>query len=224
MNVLIVEDEVIAANYLKQIVLQAGFNVIDIVSEGSRAVQIAELERPDLILMDIMLADSMSGVDAAINIRISNKNVVIIFLTAYAEESMVDAAIEAGALCYFVKPYNKDEILANLKIVHAKYHNCNKKEAGVLHLADGYSYNQKEHRLYRANREVFLSKQELQIVEYLCTNCNAILDDERISLYLWGRVVSSQTLRSLIHRIRDKTSKNLIVNINRVGYKIGFGD
>ena len=223
MNVLIVEDELIAASYLEQILIDANYTIIDICDNGKKAIEIARVKKPDLILMDIMLKGSMSGVDAAVAIRRNSADVMIVFLTAYSEESMIETAIEASPQGYFLKPYNKEEILVNLKILIAKKNApITEKIKDTILLTENYNYNTKYKQLYHYETEVYLSKLELKLVHYLCKNTHTVLDFDKIIKALWNVSKPQQNLRSLIHRIREKTSVNLIKNVNKLGYKIAL--
>ena len=221
MNILIAEDEVIAANYLKQIITREGFNVVGRVGTGREIIQLAKSCKPDLILMDIMLEDNISGIDAAIEIHRVNKDIIIIFLTAYSDKEMIQSAINANAYGYFLKPYNKEEILANLTIINSKINVKKPKvEDFFIPLIDGYLYHTRYNQLYLYQQEVYLSQRELQLIKYFCIHRHVILHFDIIINEIWGVKKPQQTLRSLIHRIRKKTSHKLIVNVNKTGYKI----
>ena len=228
MTVLIVEDEVIAAHYLKQIVHKAGLSVIGTVQTGKEAIALAKNKKPELILMDIMLKDNISGVDAAVEICHFLKHVQIVFLTAYTEEGMIETAIEANTAGYFLKPYNKEEIIVNLKILAAKkeassLQNTSKtltQSSSILQLYGNYSYHLENKRLYKNNQEIYLSNNERRVLECLCANPHAILDFETIIEYVWLENKPQQRLRSLVGRLRKKTSYELLTNVNKYGYGI----
>ena len=87
---------------------------------------------------------------------------------------------------------------------------------------DGYSYNQKLQRVFFENNEIELGPKALKLIKLLCENRNITLEIDEIIEALWDEPKSKQTLRSLIHRIRQMTSSELIQNINKFGYKIGL--
>jgi len=221
MKILIVEDEVIASSYLKKLISKAGYTVVGTVGTGKGAIELAKSKKPDLILMDIMLKDAISGVDAAIEIKRHQKEIMIVFLTAYIESSMVETAIDAEASGYFLKPYNKEEILVNLKLLSAKPKKKNQ-DTEYLALTNGYRYNIHHKQLYLHKKEIFLSQRELQIIDYFSHNSHVVLDFDTIIQHIWNGEKSQQTLRSLIHRIREKTCQELIINVNKMGYKIAI--
>jgi DNA-binding response OmpR family regulator len=220
-RILIVEDELISAEYLKELLLKENYTIVGIVNSGEEAILQAKVEKPDLILMDIMLEGSMSGCEAAVQIHQHDKDIKFICLTAYAEDEMIEYAIEADVRAYLLKPYRENEILATIKLIFAH------EELVVVEvdneniaLIDGYSFNIKKHRLFKENSEVSLGNKAVRLIEILAKNRNVSVSNEQISTYIWGESKNDRTLRSLIHRVRRLINSDLIQNINGLGYKI----
>ena len=228
MRILIVEDEMIPANYLKRVLLNEGYAVVGIAKRGEQAITLARTEKPDIIFMDIMLQDNISGSDAAVEIHFSNPEILIIFLTAFSEKEMIEYAVRSEAFAYLLKPYRDNEILATLELAKAKVAlGQNKKvqefkEANILELVNAYRYDSKVQRLFLGEEEIELGPKALQLIKLLCENRNITLEINEIIEQLWDEPKSKQTLRSLIHRIRQMTSAELIQNVNKFGYKIGL--
>ena len=114
-KILIVEDELIIAQFIQKILVKNRYEVIAIVSSGEEAIRTVERNIPDLVLMDIMLAGKMSGVEAAVQLK-NNFGVPIIFLTAYADEKTLEGAISADPYGYLVKPVRNKDICAAVKM------------------------------------------------------------------------------------------------------------
>jgi len=222
MKVLIVEDEVIAASYLKQIIEKAGYSVVGTVGTGKGAIELAKSKKPDLILMDIMLKDSISGVDAAIEINYTHPHIMIVFLTAYTESSMIESAKDANTAGYFLKPYNKEEIVANLHILSSKHIEKKDRNNESICLAKNYRYYPKSQKLMHQTKEIILSKKEFDLITLLCNDKNYLFSFEEIIEHLWDDGTPNQTLRSLIYRIRQKTHNNFIISVNKRGYKLSL--
>lgn len=226
MKIMIVEDEVIPANYLKKIIEIEGYEVIAMVQKGKDAIAIAKEQKPDLILMDIMLKDQLSGAEAAKEIHYFNPKIMIIFLTAYSDKEMIDFAVESKAFAYLLKPYREKEILATLFLAKAKYEEKIDKQVNSdisnIALVDGYYFDTKLHRLFFKDKEVKLSKKSLKLIDILCQNKHISIEIDDLIESTWENGTSEQALRSLIHRIREKTSHNLIINSNSLGYSIGL--
>ncbi len=219
-KILIVEDDLISAEYLKELLISEGYNVAEVVDTGQAAIKLAKTLKPDLILIDIMLRDSMSGAEAAVQIHQNNPKIKTIFLTAYSENEMIDFAIDAEATAYLLKPYRNNEILATIKLLFAHSQEPKAKNLENVILKDGYRFNLKLHRLFKEDKEIFLTKKTLKLIEILVKNKNVSVSNEQICTYIWGEQKNGKTLRSLIHRIRSTINSDFIQNINGLGYKI----
>ena len=228
MKVLIVEDELIPANYLKKVLTSHGYEVLPIVDKGQNAITIARQEKPQIILMDVMLKDHVSGCDAALEISRENPDILIVFLTAYSDKEMIDFAVKSKAFGYLLKPYRDKEILATLSLAKAQLSTPTQtvvqtsEEDTHIALIDGYYYNTLTRTLFNKTDEVPCGPKALELIALLCENKHGTVKIDTIMEKLWESQKSQQTLRSLIHRIRENTSTNLIVNVNKLGYKIGL--
>lgn len=218
-TILIVEDSLISAEYLRGRLEDEGYTVIAVVDTGQEAVEMAHQYKPNIILMDIMLKDSLSGTEAAVQIHRDNPVCKIIFLTAYAEKEMLDYADESQAYAYLLKPYREQEILATIRLALSQ---DKKRESSthIIKLSDGYYFHIKLHRLCKDKQEVMLSKNAHKFIEILVKNRNSTVSNEQIGYYIWNECKSDNTLRSLLHRIREKTNDNLIQNVKGMGYCI----
>jgi len=213
---------------LKKVLLGEGYEVVGIAKRGDKAIDLAKSAKPDIIFMDIMLQDNISGADAAVEIHRLDPNVLIIFLTAYSDPEMIEFAVRAEAFAYLLKPYRDNEILATLQLAIAKIGMMNKApvveeiEVDVLELVDAYSYHKKLERIFYEGDEVELGPKALELIKLLCSQKNITFEIDDIIETLWDEPKPKQTLRSLIHRIRQMTSTELIQNVNKFGYKIGL--
>jgi CheY-like chemotaxis protein len=95
-RVLIVEDEALIAWNLQSLVEGFGYAVCGTASTGARAIGLAEVEKPDLILMDVRLADRISGIDAAERI-LADRPVPIVFVTAFNDRETAGRIAALGA-------------------------------------------------------------------------------------------------------------------------------
>ncbi len=223
MKILIVEDELIAAEYLKRILESNGYSVIDVVDSGNEAIRVAKTEQPDIILMDIYLQGHMSGCEAALHISKTFTG-HIVFLTAYAEEEMVDYAVAAHASGYLMKPYNEAEILATLRLLAPQQKHPVASpapfEPSTVTLANGYSFVPAERKLLHHGKEVYLGSKGIKLIEVLCEYSKISVPNETIMRHIWGEEKSGQTLRSLVYRTRQVIGEEMIINYNGTGYII----
>ncbi len=223
LKIIIVEDELIAAEFLKEILEETGAEVTDIIDTGKEAIEICIEKEPDVIFMDVMLSDNISGCEAAVAISRKNLHSKIIFLTAYVDEEMIDYAAESGAVNYLTKPYNKTQIMATLTLVAMRKEGPKKiieKKPEKIYLRNGYTYLTKQNRLVKNGKEVELGPTALRLIELLCTQVGISVSNTQIAMHVWNREVNDKTLRSLMFRIRTATDAELVKNVSGTGYLI----
>jgi two-component system alkaline phosphatase synthesis response regulator PhoP len=113
-KILVVEDELKIARLVRDYLHQAGFAVVE-ASDGSSALTLARVERPDMIVLDLGLPE-MDGLDVTRRLR-ADSAVPIIMLTARSEESDRIVGLELGADDYIVKPFSPKELVARIRAV-----------------------------------------------------------------------------------------------------------
>ncbi len=119
-SILVVEDERIVAQDIKKRLEDLGYTVLSVVSSGERAIQKAEKEDPDLVLMDIVLKGKLDGIEAAEHIR-SHFDIPVVFLTAYADEKTLERAKMSEPYGYVVKPFEDRELHAIIETALYKH-------------------------------------------------------------------------------------------------------
>jgi len=117
---LIVEDETLIAEELRERLCRLGFTVIAAVSSGEEAVEIATREQPDLVLMDIRLSGDKDGVQAAREIR-EQVNVPIVYLTAHSDRRTVERAKRTDHDGFILKPFLRKELQSTIEVVLQRY-------------------------------------------------------------------------------------------------------
>lgn len=108
-KILIVEDQAITAILYKKIMHRFGYETCGPVASGKEAIEIANKENPDLILMDINLLGRMDGIEAA-EIILNNHNTKIVFITGYANEEIRRRALALKPTAYLTKPFNFENL------------------------------------------------------------------------------------------------------------------
>jgi CheY-like chemotaxis protein len=108
-KILVVEDEWIIANDIKDCLVDMGYRVTAIASSGEEALARAAEEPPDLMLMDIVLQGEMTGIDTARAI-LARLDIPVIFLTAYDNQIMVDQVKKIPNSGYLLKPFKDREL------------------------------------------------------------------------------------------------------------------
>jgi PAS domain S-box-containing protein len=114
-SILVVEDERITAEDLRDILTQRGYRVMGTVASGEEALRRAESERPDLVLMDIRIEGELGGLEAARLLR-QRYDVPVIYLTAHADDDTLSHAKLAEPLGFLVKPFQEPELHAAIEV------------------------------------------------------------------------------------------------------------
>jgi two-component system, LytTR family, response regulator LytT len=133
-NILVVEDESIVAKDIQNSLRRLGYNVPTTLSTGEEAILEAEQQKPDLVLMDIMLKGELSGIEAADQIR-NRFHIPVIYLTAYADESTLAKAKVTEPYGYIIKPFKEIDLHTTIEMALYKHG----KEAEVRKERDLYS-------------------------------------------------------------------------------------
>ena len=113
-KILIVEDQFIEANNLKLILRKAGYGVCSIARSVPAALKIIEDENPDLVLLDIQLEGSLTGIDLAKILK--DKNIAFVFLSANSDKQILDAAKLTRPYGFLVKPFREKDVLVMLDV------------------------------------------------------------------------------------------------------------
>jgi two-component system cell cycle sensor histidine kinase/response regulator CckA len=126
-RILIVEDERIVAEHIRQSLVRLSYKIAGIASSGSEAFQMASETGPDLVLMDIVLKGRMDGIETAH--RIFNElNIPVIYLSAYTDEKTIRRAKITEPYGYIVKPFDESSLKSSIEIALHR-HTVHKKSA-----------------------------------------------------------------------------------------------
>lgn len=120
LRALIVEDETLIAEELKERLSRLGFSVIDMVDSAEEGIAIATREHPDLVLMDIRLKGEKDGVQAAKEIR-KQVDVPIVYLTAYSDQLTVDRVKGSEHDAYILKPFHRHELQSTIEVAMQRH-------------------------------------------------------------------------------------------------------
>jgi CheY-like chemotaxis protein len=114
-NIMIVDDEVVVLTQLEECLEVMGHKIVGEATSGEEAVTLAQNSNPDLILMDIKMPGKFDGIEAAEKIK-AEKEIPLIFLTAYSENEFIERAKKVGPFGYLIKPFQREEIKAAVEI------------------------------------------------------------------------------------------------------------
>jgi signal transduction histidine kinase len=156
-DILIVEDDIITATVIKKYLEKNNYNVVEIIEDGEIAVEIAKTKKPDLILMDIFLKDSIDGIEVAQRIK-KSIDIPVIYLTADSSTATIERAKITEPFGYLVKPVDSAVLITNIELTLQKQISYNKKILDALKKAN----DELENRVKERTDELFKTNLELK--------------------------------------------------------------
>lgn len=207
LKILLIEDDIKLSLLLKDTIGE-NFYLFDVCDSARCALELFSKKRYDIVISDIMLPNR-SGLDLVKELRFLNKQLVIILISAFSEQEKLLSAIDIGVNKYFIKPFDPQKLLDYIETILPTLDH-------FISLDDEFRFNISAKSLYKKDRFISLSKNELKFLDMLIFS--DILSDDEIKLALWGSEASDERLRTFIKRLRVKTSKELILNIKGIGY------
>jgi two-component system alkaline phosphatase synthesis response regulator PhoP len=220
--VLVVEDDPSLRLGLSKTLRSAGFRVLTAAS-GTEGLDAALAERPDLVLLDLMLP-GMNGFEVCEEIRRADPDMPVIMLTARGEEQDKVRGLRLGADDYVVKPFGVEELLAR---VDAALRRRRLTESEVLEVVFGaVRVDFRAHRVTRDGAVVEMTALEMKLLRYFLRHEGALLPRQRILDAVWGSDYfgTDRTVDNFVNRLRTKLEddpKNpaYLVTIRGAGYR-----
>ena len=218
-HILIVDDEPDIIEFLSYNLSREGYQ-ISTATNGLQAIDKVKKNKPDLILMDIMMPE-MDGITAVSKIKAlpGTEEVMILFLTARSEEYSQIAGFEAGADDYISKPI-KPKILVHR--INALLRRINKgKTANNVIQRGNITIDPTKYIVIHNNKEIVLPRKEFELLAILASYPDKVFSRDEILSKVWGSdvVVGDRTIDVHIRKIREKIGAATIVTIKGVGYK-----
>jgi len=218
MKILIVDDEPAIVDLIKLNLQLEGIESVSC-NNGLDAIKMANSEKPDLILLDIM----MPGMDGfQVCKELQDLNIPIILLTA--KNSIKDKlyGLELGADDYITKPFDSRELIARIKTVLRRVNKYSIKDDSSI-TAGPISVNIKERKVHIDGVEVVLTPKEYDLLLFFIENQKIVFSRENILESVWGYeyIGDSRTVDMHIQRLRRKLGKYsvFIKTVFSIGYK-----
>ena len=221
MIVLVVEDEASIAGFLRDGLREEGFQV-DVITNGREALVLIsqDLAKYDIILLDWMLP-GVSGIELCRQIRKTDKNIPIIFLTAKDTVDDTVFGLESGANDYLKKPFAFEELLARMKVLLR-----NKTGEQTTFDTDNIRLDTSTHRVTKDGRLVELTQKEFALLEYFLRNKGKVCRRSRIIEKIWDSNFERDTsvidvfINSLRKKLDTSGKESFLQTIRGVGYRI----
>jgi two-component system, OmpR family, response regulator len=219
-RLLLVDDEDNLRSMLEAALRHNGFDVVT-AANGRDALAAVPAERPDLVLLDVMLPD-LDGFEVCRRLRTEGVRTPVLFLTARDETADKVRGLTLGGDDYLVKPFSLEELVARVQAVLRRTGAA--APDAVLRCED-LELDDDAHRVTRAGVEVALSPTEYKLLRYLLLNKGRVLSKAQILDHVWqydfggdGGVV--ETYIGYLRRKVDTVEPRLIRTIRGVGYTL----
>lgn len=207
MKILVVDDEALLVKGIRFNLKSEGYDVIT-GSNGQEAVEMAQKEQPDLIVLDVMMP-VMDGLTACSKIR-EFSNVPIILLTAKVEDMDKLIGFDHGADDYLTKPFNILELKARIRALLRRAGSAEKKQTGNRLTAGNITLDLDARNAYKGEELVMLTAKEFDVVEFLMRNAGRVYSREALLDTIWAYEYRSdiRTVDVHIRRLREKLEEN----------------
>ena len=223
-RILAVDDEPQVLRLVRNTLSDAGYTPI-VTGDPDEALRLIEVEKPDLILLDLMLpgADGIELMKPIFQIT----NAPVIFLTGRGGDQIVERAFGAGADDYIVKPFSPTELAARIEAVLRRRAASDRSRTHEPYALGDLTINYAERRVTVAGCPVQLTATEYKLLFELSVNAGQVLTQDQLLRRIWGPDYSgdSRLLRSFVKKLRrklndDADSPRYIFTEPRVGYRM----
>ncbi len=223
-RILIVDDEVDIANSIQYVLKQEGFNTL-LAHDGSKAIELFAGEKPDLIILDLMMP-GLDGYEVCRRVRNTDAKTPILMLTARTSEIDTVVGLELGANDYIAKPVRLRELVARVK----------------AHLRDTPTVAPKSNRIIRCGNlyidldsrtvkvgevQIDLTYKEFELLAAMARHPNRVFTRDQLFAQVWGSdfLGESRTVDVHIRYLREKLEENPsqpkhILTVRGVGYRL----
>ncbi len=207
MKILVVDDEVLLVKGIRFNLQSEGYEVVT-GSDGLEAIQLVQTEKPDLVILDVMMP-GMDGMTACSKIR-EFSNIPIILLTAKTDDMDKLMGFDHGADDYITKPFNILELKARIRALLRRAGTAERKSAENNLTIGTITLDLDARNAYRSGNMVDLTAKEFDVVEFLMRNPNRVYSREALLDTIWAYEYRSdiRTVDVHIRRLREKLEEN----------------
>lgn len=223
-KILIVDDEPSIITLLSFNIEKAGFQV-DTAQDGVEAINKAETNRYELIILDIMLP-KMDGIEVCTYLRQNNVDTPILMLTAKGEENDKIVGLESGADDYLTKPFSPKEVIARIKAILRRSNRTSFQQKNTIEIHELTIYPEK-YTASLTGKTLQFTRKEFELLLYLTENEGIVLSRDQLLKEVWDYDFVGDTRIVDVHvsRLREKIEKDTkkpayIKTVRGLGYKM----
>jgi len=222
-SILVIEDEKDVVDLLSLNLRKVqGFN-ISTASDGASGLNKARSDRPDLIILDLMLP-KMSGLEVCKILKSdpSTKHIPVLMLTAKAEEIDRIVGLEFGADDYVTKPFSPREVLLRIRAILRR--GATSEQSDERLSAGPIMIDPVRHQVSVEGKQINLTSLEFKLLRTLMQRRGRVQDRDRLLNEVWGyeSVIDTRTVDTHVRRLREKLGKSgdLIETVRGFGYRV----
>ncbi|MGH3523226.1 MAG: response regulator transcription factor [Mycobacterium sp.] len=219
-NVLVVDDEAVLAEMVSMALRYEGWNIATAV-DGASALAAARAERPDVVVLDVMLPD-MSGLDVLHKLREQNPQLPVLLLTAKDAVEDRIAGLTAGGDDYVTKPFSLEEVVLRLRALLRRT-GVTTVDSGAQLIVGDLVLNEDSHEVTRAGEPISLTSTEFELLRFMMRNSKRVLSKAQILDRVWsydfgGRSNIVELYISYLRKKIDNGREPMIQTLRGAGY------
>jgi two-component system, OmpR family, response regulator len=219
-NVLVVDDESVLAEMVSLALRYEGWNIAT-ASDGSSAIAAARAQRPDVVVLDVMLPD-MSGLDVLHKLREENPQLPVLLLTAKDAVEDRIAGLTAGGDDYVTKPFSIEEVVLRLRALLRRT-GVTTVDSGAQLVVGDLVLDEDSHEVTRAGEPISLTSTEFELLRFMMRNSKRVLSKAQILDRVWsydfgGRSNIVELYISYLRKKIDNGREPMIHTLRGAGY------
>jgi two-component system, OmpR family, response regulator len=219
-NVLVVDDEAVLAEMVSMALRYEGWKIAT-AADGSSAIASARAQRPDVVVLDVMLPD-MSGLDVLHKLREENPQLPVLLLTAKDAVEDRIAGLTAGGDDYVTKPFSIEEVVLRLRALLRRT-GVTTMDSGAQLVVGDLVLDEDSHEVTRAGEPVSLTSTEFELLRFMMRNSKRVLSKAQILDRVWsydfgGRSNIVELYISYLRKKIDNGRDPMIHTLRGAGY------
>ena len=219
-NVLVVDDEAVLAEMVSMALRYEGWS-ISTAGDGSAAIAAARAQRPDVVVLDVMLPD-MSGLDVLHKLREDNPQLPVLLLTAKDAVEDRIAGLTAGGDDYVTKPFSIEEVVLRLRALLRRT-GVTTVDSGAQLVVGDLVLDEDSHEVTRAGEPISLTSTEFELLRFMMRNSKRVLSKAQILDRVWsydfgGRSNIVELYISYLRKKIDNGREPMIHTLRGAGY------
>jgi two-component system, OmpR family, alkaline phosphatase synthesis response regulator PhoP len=226
LKILLVDDEPDILEFMEYNLKKENYTVFK-ANNGSEALTMAAKEKPDLVILDIMMPE-MDGIETCRALR-SNpefKKTLIAFLTARNEDYSQIAGFDVGADDYITKPIKPRVLISRINALFRRYlrdDDARTKKSETLSIG-GLEIDREQYLVFRGDEKIELPRKEFELLSLLAGKPGKVYTRDEILERVWGSdvIVGDRTIDVHIRKLREKLGEEMIRTVKGIGYKFDF--